>query len=372
MCPLDTPHGGLAEYTVQDAHNVIKKPELLSHEEAAATLLSGFQSYAAFHYACKLQANDVVLVCSGSFVSDTMHVQLAGALGAKVIVAAATTEEFNMYGDCGSHVVRIIDLNTESVHDGVMKETGGMGVDCVLDLQDYRMSASALGGSGDGGTDNGANEHDEDKTHERRRRRRRFGKGAQPDDDDNDDDEYDSDEAEDGEGGQDKHRDVDDDDHDHDETTAHSAKSRRRRWSQRRPHKSEYKTNVSDDKHNAAPTTGMRVAARARVSKSEIVSCLGVHGTWISCDPALQLDPPDSRQLFLRGASLAFLFPQCWLLAPRKQGRFMHIMKDMLEKVSAGTLSANVNDQTFSLDKIRQAFRCLHSSPSGRVVVRMH
>jgi hypothetical protein len=35
---------------------------------------------------------------------DAIAVQLAGEIGAKVIVTAATTEELNLFGDCGDYV----------------------------------------------------------------------------------------------------------------------------------------------------------------------------------------------------------------------------------------------------------------------------
>ncbi len=40
---------------------------------------------------------------------------------------------------------------------------------------------------------------------------------------------------------------------------------------------------------------------------------------------ARQLDPPESRQLFLRGSSLSWLFPQSWLLAPTEHGKYLRM-----------------------------------------------
>ena len=67
--------------------------------------------------------------------ADGIVVQLAGMIGAKVIVAAVSSEALNFFGDCGSHVVRVIDLATEDLLEGVLQETGHMGVHCVLDYR---------------------------------------------------------------------------------------------------------------------------------------------------------------------------------------------------------------------------------------------
>lgn len=58
------------------------------------------------------------------------------------------------------------------------------------------------------------------------------------------------------------------------------------------------------------------------ISLPTLIACLGVHGRLLTSTPNLQLDPPLSRQLFLRGASVAFLFPHSWLLGATQRGRF--------------------------------------------------
>jgi hypothetical protein len=52
----------------------------------------------------------------------------------------------------------------------------------------------------------------------------------------------------------------------------------------------------------------------------------------------LQLDPPHSRLLFLRCASVGFLFEQAWILSTSQQGRYQHILMDIMEKVATKTL----------------------------------
>jgi len=39
--------------------------------------------------------------------------------------------------------VRVIDISSDSVVEIVLRETGGVGVDCVLDLQDFELDDAA-------------------------------------------------------------------------------------------------------------------------------------------------------------------------------------------------------------------------------------
>jgi len=60
----------------------------------------------------------------------------------------------------------------------------------------------------------------------------------------------------------------------------------------------------------------------SKFGKHEIVSSLAAGGRWATTHKNLQLDPPHSHLLFLKGASLCFLFPQIWLLSSSQLGRY--------------------------------------------------
>ncbi|XP_061767376.1 quinone oxidoreductase-like protein 1 [Nerophis ophidion] len=72
--------------------------------------------------------------------------------------------------------------------------------------------------------------------------------------------------------------------------------------------------------------------------KHDIISVLAVGGHWVTSHQDLQLDPPDCRLMFLKSASLSFLNPEAWAAAGAQQGRYLHILRDMMEKMSAGVL----------------------------------
>uniref|UniRef100_A0A4W5N396 Crystallin, zeta (quinone reductase)-like 1 n=1 Tax=Hucho hucho TaxID=62062 RepID=A0A4W5N396_9TELE len=85
-------------------------------------------------------------------------------------------------------------------------------------------------------------------------------------------------------------------------------------------------------------------ARRLLPYKHDIITLLGVGGHWVTTEQNLQLDPPDSRSLFLKAASLSFLNEEVWGASSARQGRYLHIMKDIVEKLSTGTLRPQLED----------------------------
>ncbi|ESN94151.1 hypothetical protein HELRODRAFT_189358 [Helobdella robusta] len=72
--------------------------------------------------------------------------------------------------------------------------------------------------------------------------------------------------------------------------------------------------------------------------KQEIISSLSVGGRWVTSNPLLQIDPVDSMQLYLKQASVGYLFDQAWTLSSCKLGKWICIVKDLLGKVQAGSI----------------------------------
>ncbi|XP_037638985.1 quinone oxidoreductase-like protein 1 isoform X1 [Sebastes umbrosus] len=72
--------------------------------------------------------------------------------------------------------------------------------------------------------------------------------------------------------------------------------------------------------------------------KHDIISVLGVGGHWVTSHKDLQLDPPDCRLLYLKSASMSFLNHEVWTASTAQQGRYLHILKDIVEKMSTGVL----------------------------------
>lgn len=73
-------------------------------------------------------------------------------------------------------------------------------------------------------------------------------------------------------------------------------------------------------------------------TKNQLIKCLAVRGQWVTSQPKLQLDPPDSHLLMLKGASLHFLFEPTWLLSGAQQGDYLQILQSIVSKLEDGTL----------------------------------
>nr|XP_006811488.1 PREDICTED: quinone oxidoreductase-like protein 1-like [Saccoglossus kowalevskii] len=103
-------------------------------------------------------------------------------------------------------------------------------------------------------------------------------------------------------------------------------------------------------------------------SKHEIIMSLGVGGRWITSQNNLQLDPPDSQLLYFKGASVSFLFDSFWTLSSGQQGRYQHILKDIINKVANGTLRPNIS-QKLPLEKVPDMYRRLTYRTIGKFVM---
>uniref|UniRef100_A0A1B6E8X3 Enoyl reductase (ER) domain-containing protein n=1 Tax=Clastoptera arizonana TaxID=38151 RepID=A0A1B6E8X3_9HEMI len=103
-------------------------------------------------------------------------------------------------------------------------------------------------------------------------------------------------------------------------------------------------------------------------SSHDIISCLAVGSHWITTNANLQLDPPHSRQLSMRCASIGFLFEQAWLLGSTQQGKYQHILMDVVEKLSTRTIRPNIH-HTIGPDALLEAWQELGEVTVGKVVL---
>ncbi|KAL5457211.1 hypothetical protein EMCRGX_G034456 [Ephydatia muelleri] len=86
-------------------------------------------------------------------------------------------------------------------------------------------------------------------------------------------------------------------------------------------------------------------------TKHQLISCLAAHGCWITTQPDLQLDPPDSQLLFLKGASVHFLFVSVWLLSGDEQGTVLDMLTDIVKKAESRQLRPLIT-RTVTLDEV--------------------
>jgi len=122
--------GTYAEYHVEDAEIVIKKPSGLSFEKAAALPLAGMTAYDSIVTYFNTKPGDTVLIHAGAGGVGSLAVQLARAAGAYVI-ATGRSENFDFIRSLGAD--EVIDYRKEPFEDAVNRLTGGIGVDAAYD-----------------------------------------------------------------------------------------------------------------------------------------------------------------------------------------------------------------------------------------------
>jgi NADPH2:quinone reductase len=124
--------GGYAEYCVADEGSCLPIPEGISMVEAAA-IPEGF--FTVWHNVFErggLKEGEWFLMHGGTSGIGVAAIQLAHALGAKVIATVGSPEKCAACVQLGA--VRAVDYKTEDFAEVVKAETGGRGVDVILDI----------------------------------------------------------------------------------------------------------------------------------------------------------------------------------------------------------------------------------------------
>uniref|UniRef100_A0A7N4NJB0 Crystallin zeta like 1 n=2 Tax=Sarcophilus harrisii TaxID=9305 RepID=A0A7N4NJB0_SARHA len=233
ILPLDSEESGLCEIVRIHEHYLVHKPEKVTWTEAAGVIRDGIRSYTALHFLSHVSPGKSVLIMDGASAFGTIAIQLAYHRGAKVISTAYSLEDKQYLerlrpaiGVKQPLVVRVIDVSNgkDDVTESCLEETGGIGVDIILDAG-VRLYSK-----------------------------------------------------------------------------------------------------------NDEPALNLQLLPH----KHDIITLLGVGGHWITTEENLQLDPPDSHCLFLKGATVSFLNDEVWNLSNVQQGRYLCILKDVMEKLSTG------------------------------------
>ena len=141
--------GGYAEYAVAPEATTLPVPHGLSLEEAAALPETVFTAWHNIFERGGLQPDEWLLVHGGGGGIGTTAIQLATALGAKVITTVGSMAKQR---DCQAlGAVRAINYREEDFVEVVRETTGGHGADVILDMVggDYierDLKAAALEG----------------------------------------------------------------------------------------------------------------------------------------------------------------------------------------------------------------------------------
>jgi NADPH2:quinone reductase len=123
--------GSYAEYALVPAASLVKVPDGVSMEQAAAVMLQGMTAHYLSHSTYPLKAGDTALVHAGAGGVGLLLTQIAARIGARVITTVSTEAKAELSREAGASEVILYteqDFETE-----VKRLTGGKGVDVVYD-----------------------------------------------------------------------------------------------------------------------------------------------------------------------------------------------------------------------------------------------
>jgi NADPH2:quinone reductase len=123
--------GSYAEYALVPAAQLVKIPQGLSLEWAAAVMLQGMTAHYLSHSTYPLKAGETALVHAGAGGVGLLLTQMAVHIGAHVITTTSTEAKAELSREAGAaDVILYTEQNCETE---VKRLTGGKGVDVVYD-----------------------------------------------------------------------------------------------------------------------------------------------------------------------------------------------------------------------------------------------
>jgi NADPH2:quinone reductase len=140
---IATPTGGaFAEKCVSAEKLCMPLPDALSFEQGAGFTVTYATTYHAFRQCTEVKAGETVLVLGAAGGAGSSAVEVAKALGARVIAAASSEEKLEFAREAGAD--ETINYSDVSLRDAVKELTGGSGVDVVYDPVGGELAQMAL------------------------------------------------------------------------------------------------------------------------------------------------------------------------------------------------------------------------------------
>jgi NADPH:quinone reductase len=123
--------GSYAEYVAATADSLVPVPANITDEQAAAAMMHGLTAHYLANDAHKLKAGETALVHAAAGGVGLLLVQMARAIGARVIGTASSEEKAKLAREAGADEVVI--FTKQDFESEVKRLTGGKGVDVVYD-----------------------------------------------------------------------------------------------------------------------------------------------------------------------------------------------------------------------------------------------
>lgn len=127
--------GGYAEKVAVDSRQCFKLPASMSFADAAAMSLVYDTSWFALRERARIRPGETVLVLGSTGGVGLAAVQLAKAMGARVLAAVSSLDKAQFVRDAGAD--EIVDLSQPNLRDSLREQVaarnGGKGADIVID-----------------------------------------------------------------------------------------------------------------------------------------------------------------------------------------------------------------------------------------------
>jgi NADPH:quinone reductase len=123
--------GSYAEYALVNAAQLVKVPEGLEPEQAAAAMLQGMTAHYLAYSTYPLKSGETALIHAGAGGVGLLLTQIAKRIGARVITTVSTKAKEDLSHEAGADdVIRYTEQDFETE---VRRLTGGKGVDVIYD-----------------------------------------------------------------------------------------------------------------------------------------------------------------------------------------------------------------------------------------------
>jgi len=142
------PHGAFADYILVPRAAIMKIPKDMDFKSAAALTLTYGTSYHALKQRAQLQKGEAVAVLGAAGGVGLATIELAKAMGARVIACASTDEKLEVCKKYGAD--EVLNYTQEDLKEG-LKKLAPKGVDVVFDPVGGEYSEKALRAMGSGG-----------------------------------------------------------------------------------------------------------------------------------------------------------------------------------------------------------------------------
>lgn len=126
-----TTYGAFAEEVKVEATRLVPMPEGMDYESAAAFLLTYGTSDHALRDRAQLKAGETLLVLGAAGGVGLAAIEIAKAMGAKVIACASSNDKLEVCRQHGADAG--INYATEDMREKIKEITGGKGVDVIYD-----------------------------------------------------------------------------------------------------------------------------------------------------------------------------------------------------------------------------------------------